>query len=143
MLRSLVLLLALCAVPVAAQQSLSSLTAEDARALQAAGEIVLIDIRQPEEWREIGVAEGAVRISMAHPEGGPGFLRDLLAAVGDDTDAAVVLICRTGNRTSQVVPALQRWGFTRVYHIPEGMLGSSFGPGWIRAGLPVEDCAHC
>ncbi|MGY6555483.1 MAG: rhodanese-like domain-containing protein [Wenzhouxiangella sp.] len=119
------------------------LTASEARALFETGEIVLIDIRQPEEWRELGVPEGAVRISMAHPEGGEGFLRDLLAAVEDDMDAPIVLICRTGNRSSQVVPALQRWGFTQVYHVPEGMLGSRYGPGWIRSGLPIDDCSHC
>lgn len=130
-------------LPASAQYALPSLTAADAQARQERGDIVLVDIRQPEEWRQTGVAEGAIRISMGHPEGGEGFLRDLLAAVGDDRDAPVVLICRTGNRTSQVVPALQQWGFSRVYHIPEGMLGSQFGPGWIRSGLPVEDCSAC
>jgi len=142
-LRILTLLIALCSLPVAAQNALPSLTASDARALQEAGEIVLIDIRQPEEWRQTGVAEGSFRISMGHPEGGQGFLRDVLSAVDGNTDAALVLICRTGNRTSQVVPALQQWGFTRIHHIPEGMLGSGYGPGWIRSGLPVEDCTHC
>lgn len=125
------------------QSTSPNLTATEARALFEAGEVVLIDIRQPEEWRELGVPQGAVRISMAHPQGGEGFLRDLMAAVDDNMDAPIVLICRTGNRTSQVVPALQRWGFTQVYHVPEGMLGSRFGPGWIRSGLPVEDCSHC
>ncbi len=143
MFRLFAVLIALWALPVAAQNALPSLTAADARALQEAGEIVLIDIRQPEEWRQTGVAEGAFRVSMGHPEGGQGFLRDVLAAVGGDSDATLVLICRTGNRTSQVVPALQQWGFTRVYHVPEGMLGSHSGAGWIRAGLPVEDCSAC
>ncbi len=143
MFRFAIVLTLLWALPIAAQNALPSLTAVDARALQEAGEVVLIDIRQPEEWRDIGVPEGAVRVSMGHPEGGQGFLRDVLAAVEGNTDAALVLICRTGNRTSQVVPALQQWGFTRIYHVPEGMLGSSFGPGWIRSGLPVEDCSAC
>ncbi|MFP4278278.1 MAG: rhodanese-like domain-containing protein [Wenzhouxiangella sp.] len=126
-----------------AQTSLPSLSAEDARALQESGDLVLIDIRQPEEWRETGMAQGAVGVSMMHPEGGQGFLRDVLAAVDGDTDAAIALICRTGNRTSQVVPALMQWGFTRVYHIPEGMVGSRFGPGWIPGGLPMEGCTSC
>ena len=126
-----------------AQSASPHLTATEARAMFEAGELVLIDIRQPEEWRELGVPQGAVRISMAHPQGGEGFLRDLMTAVDDNMDTPIALICRTGNRTSQVMPALQNWGFTRVYHVPEGMLGSRFGPGWIRSGLPVEDCSHC
>lgn len=125
------------------QTGSSNLTAAEARALFEAGEIVLIDIRQPEEWRALGVPAGAERISMAHPQGREGLLRELLAAVDDDMDAPIVLICRTGNRTRQLVPTLQRWGFTQVYHVPEGMLGSRFGPGWIRSGLPIEDCSHC
>ena len=127
----------------AAQFGPPSMTPADARALQESGEIVLVDIRQPEEWRQTGIPEGAVTVSMGHPEGGQGFLRDLLAAVDGDTDAKVVLICRTGNRTSQVVPALQQWGFTQVYHVSQGMLGNQSGPGWMRAGLPVEDCTTC
>ena len=70
-------------LPASAQNALPSLAAADAQARQERGDIVLVDIRQPEEWRQTGVAEGAVRISMGHPEGGEGFLRDLLAAVGD------------------------------------------------------------
>lgn len=142
MSRVLALICLLCSLPLAAQAQ-PSMTASEARALQEAGEIVLIDIRQPAEWRQTGVAQGAVRVSMGHPEGGQGFVRDVLAAVDGNTDAALVLICRTGNRSSQVLPALQELGFKRVYHIPEGMLGSSHGPGWIGSGLPVEDCSQC
>ncbi len=126
-----------------AQTTLPSMTASEARELQQSGELVLIDIRQPEEWRETGMPQGSVGVSMAHPEGGQGFLRDVLAAVGGDTDASIALICRTGNRTSQVLPALQRWGFTDVHHIPEGVAGSSFGAGWIPSGLPLQDCTDC
>lgn len=143
MYRFLALLAFSWAVPLAAQNALPSLSASEARALQEQEAIVLIDIRQPEEWRQTGMPEGSVGVSMAHPEGGQGFLRDVLAAVDGDTDAAIAVICRTGNRTSQVVPALQQWGFTRIYHIPEGMLGSRFGAGWIPSGLPVEACDQC
>jgi len=130
-------------MPTHAQTTLPSMTASEARELQQSGELVLIDIRQPEEWRETGMPQGSVGVSMAHPEGGQGFLRDVLAAVGGDTDESIALICRTGNRTSQVLPALQRWGFTDVHHIPEGVAGSSYGAGWIPSGLPLQDCTDC
>lgn len=126
-----------------AQTNLPSMTATEARELQQSGQLVVIDIRQPEEWRETGMPEGAVGVSMMHPEGSQGFLRDVLAAVSGDTDASIALICRTGNRTSQVLPALQQWGFSDVHHIPEGVAGSSFGPGWIPSGLPLQACTDC
>ena len=52
----------------------------------------------------------------------------------------IALICRTGNRTTQVQRYLQGQGFTNVYNVKEGMAGSGAGPGWIKRGLPVESC---
>jgi rhodanese-related sulfurtransferase len=104
---------------------------------------VLIDIRQPEEWRETGMAPDAIGISMRHPGGADGFITDLLEAVNGDRDASIVLICRTGNRTAQVAEFLRERGFGNVRHVGEGMLGSRHGPGWIHSGLPVEACAVC
>ncbi len=129
--------------PASAQSELPGLSPSEAHALHQAGEIVLIDIRQPEEWRQTGVAEGAIQVSMNHPDGGEGFVRDVLQAVDNDTDAPVVVICRTGNRTSQLVPALRQLGFSRVYHVPQGMVGNASGSGWIDTDLPVEDCTAC
>jgi len=34
-------------------------------------------------------------------------------------------------------------GFTQVYNVKEGMVGSTAGPGWLKRGLPVERCAQC
>jgi rhodanese-related sulfurtransferase len=38
---------------------------------------------------------------------------------------------------------LREAGFTQVYNIKEGMMGSSAGPGWIARGLPLEACGGC
>jgi rhodanese-related sulfurtransferase len=53
------------------------------------------------------------------------------------------LICRTGNRTTQVQAWLARQGYTNVYNVKEGMAGSRAGPGWIARGLPLEPCRAC
>ncbi|HRQ57858.1 MAG TPA: rhodanese-like domain-containing protein [Azoarcus taiwanensis] len=137
---SLVLALALTA---AADERSGNLTAEQAFALAEAGEVTLIDIRRPDEWRQTGVAKGVRTINMLHPQGMPGFAREVYAAVGNDLDAPIVLICRTGNRTSRLQPILTEMGFTNVRHVPEGMVGSRSGPGWIARGLPVEACQIC
>lgn len=117
------------------------MSAPDAAAAVAAGKITLIDIRTPPEWKQTGVATGAKRLNMLHPQGAPGFASQLLAEVDGDRNAPIALICRTGNRTTQVQLYLQSVGFTRVYNVKEGMAGSSAGPGWIKRGLAIETCA--
>jgi rhodanese-related sulfurtransferase len=116
------------------------LAAPDAAAAVAAGKITLIDIRTPPEWKETGVAKGANLINMLHPQGAPGFTSALLEKVKGDKSAPIALICRTGNRTTQVQRYLQSQGFTQVYNVKEGMAGSAAGPGWLKRGLPVETC---
>ena len=119
------------------------LSAAEAYERARSGAVKLIDIRRPEEWRATGVAEGAERINMLHPQGAVGFAREVLDTVGGDLDAPIVLICRTGNRTARVQSVLTQMGFTNVAHVPEGMLGSRGTPGWIARGLPVDPCALC
>ena len=116
------------------------MAAPDAAAAVAAGKITLIDIRTPPEWKETGVAKGASLINMLHPQGAPGFTNALLDKVKGDKNAPIALICRTGNRTTQVQRYLQSQGFTQVYNVKEGMAGSAAGPGWLKRGLPVETC---
>ena len=107
------------------------------------GKVTLIDIRTPPEWKETGVAPGAALINMLHPQGTPGFLDAVLQKVGGNRTAPIALICRTGNRTTQVQRFLQAQGFTQVYNVTEGMSGSRAGPGWLARKLPVESCNVC
>lgn len=104
-----------------------------------AGELILIDIRRPEEWRQTGVAQGALRLDMRDPK----FVDVLLEKSGGRMDAPIGLICRTGNRTTAVQKALLGMGFKQIYNVREGMAGSAAGPGWLKRGLPVEPCARC
>lgn len=120
-----------------------SLSAPEAHARVTAGTITLIDIRRPEEWRQTGVAEGAKRINMEHPEGLIGFLREVAREVKGDADAPIALICRTGNRTTKLQEIMHEVGFRNVYNVKEGMIGSAAGPGWKARGLPVDPCAAC
>ena len=120
-----------------------TVSADVAYAELQAGNIVLVDIRRPQEWRQTGVAQGAMRIDMLHPKGLQGFAQALYASVGQDLNAPIVLICRTGNRTSQLQPILKQAGFTNIRHVPEGMVGSRAGAGWIKRGLPVDPCLNC
>ncbi|NDP48911.1 MAG: rhodanese-like domain-containing protein [Sulfuriferula multivorans] len=120
-----------------------NLSAPEAYALVEAGNMTLIDIRRPEEWRQTGVAKDARRINMEHPDGLIAFLRQIAVEVKGDANAPIGLICRTGNRTTQIQKVMQEVGFTNVYNIKEGMIGSAAGPGWKTRGLPVEPCPNC
>lgn len=119
------------------------MNAQQAYDAARSGKVTLIDIRTPPEWKETGVAPGATLINMLHPQGTSGFLNAVLQKVGGDKTAPLALICRTGNRTSQVQRFLQSEGFTHVYNVREGMVGSSAGPGWLARKLPVDACSVC
>jgi len=114
------------------------ISAPDAWGLAERGELTIVDVRTPREWRQTGVAAGALEINMQQPRGVEGFVDKVLAAVDGNRSAPLGLICRTGNRSGQVQAVLRNAGFTQVYNIPEGMAGSRAGPGWLRRDLPVE-----
>lgn len=141
--RLLALSLALLATAVMPLAHAQEMSAPDALEAARAGKITLIDIRTPGEWRQTGVAPGATRINMLHPQGAAGFLDEVLAKVGGDKAAPIALICRTGNRTTQVQRFLKAQGFTQVYNVREGMAGSDAGPGWLARRLPVDSCSSC
>ena len=128
---------ALTLTPAVAATSLE-MSAPDALAQLKAGKLILVDIRTPQEWQQTGVAQGAVRLDMQHPKGAPGFTDDLLKLTKGDKNAPIALICRTGNRTTQVQRYLEAQGFTQVINVREGMAGSAAGPGWLRRGLPLQ-----
>jgi rhodanese-related sulfurtransferase len=141
----ILLLLAFMATPLTgcSMESGPELSAPDAFARAERGELTLIDIRTPPEWRQTGTGQGAYRVDMRHPQGTKGFVGEVLALVGGDRSAPVGLICRTGNRSGHMQRALMAEGFTNVYNVKEGMVGSGAGPGWVRRGLPVEPCSTC
>lgn len=136
--RAIALLVSLTLVTGLAGAS-STMSAAEALAKTRAGEITLIDIRTPSEWRQTGIADGALTIDMTRKT----FVQEVLSAVDGDMNAPIVLICRTGNRTGYTLKALEKLGFTNVSHVAEGMAGSAAGPGWIRRGLPTESCRTC
>lgn len=129
-----------CAVSASSLAS-GEISAAEAHAGAKAGKFRLIDIRTPQEWRQTGIAPGAAQIDFYR--GPDAMVQEILQLVGGDKNAPIALICRTGNRTTQAQRFLQENGFTQVLNVKEGMAGSSAGPGWLRQGLPVENCMKC
>lgn len=98
-----------------------------------AGEITLVDIRRPDEWARTGVPQGGLPLDMRRPD----FTDALSAEVSGATDSPIALICARGVRSRGLAARLRKAGFTRIIDVPEGMLGSGAGPGWVKRGLPV------
>lgn len=135
--------LLLLSINACSQNAGPTLSAPDAYAQAQAGALTLVDIRRPDEWRQTGVARGALQINMVHPQGTPGFVQALARVTGGDKDAPIALICRTGNRTRYMQQELLKAGYTQVYNVDEGMAGSDAGPGWLARGLPLDACQRC
>lgn len=93
-------------------------------ALSADKNAQLVDVREPSEWAETGVPEGAVLVSLG----------DLEAQAGSQLSAAdpVYVICRSGNRSQTGSDILVGLGFAEVHNVDGGVNE------WVAAGLPVE-----
>ena len=118
---------------IGADISAGALSVQDAHAQAVTGDIFLIDIRRPDEWARTGVGEGAIALDMRRDD----FTDELLKITGGDTGASVALICARGVRSRKMASRLSQAGFTKIIDVPEGMLGSGAGPGWLRSKLPV------
>lgn len=116
-----------------AEITADALSVGDAHEKSVAGDIVLIDIRRPDEWARTGIGEGAQPLDMRRDD----FTDELLKITAGRTDTPVALICARGVRSRKMTARLTEAGFTRIIDVPEGMLGSGAGPGWLRAKLPV------
>ena len=105
-----------------------------AHQLASSGEILLIDIRRPDEWQATGSPASGHRLDMRRDD----FTEALLELTGGARDARVALICARGVRSSRLTNQLVAAGFTNIIDVPEGMFGSGAGPGWLNEGLPVD-----
>ncbi|NWG21621.1 MAG: rhodanese-like domain-containing protein [Chloroflexi bacterium] len=92
------------------------------RALQGRDDVVLLDVREPEEYAA-GHIPGVRLIPMGEV---PARLNEIPA------DRTVIVTCRSGNRSGQITDLLRRNGFTRVHNMQGGILA------WQQAGFPVE-----
>lgn len=97
-----------------------------------AGRVLLVDVRRPDEWAKTGVAEGAVPIDLRRED----FTHAVADARASDSQP-VAVICARGVRSRRMTIRLDEAGIAPIVDIPEGMLGSRAGPGWLERGLPV------
>lgn len=125
---------ALMTSPATANE-LQLISAPDALEKSRSGEMILLDVRTPQEWAKSGIGEGAAAINLYDPALG----EKLLALVEDDRTAPIALICHSGVRSARLAHAMMGAGFTQVYSVGEGMYGSQDGPGWLKRGLALDE----
>lgn len=99
--------------PEVGPETVAELNAEDA--------IAVIDVREAWEYQEGHIA-GATLIPL-------GSLADRTDEI--PTDKPVILVCRSGNRSSRAYRYLAEEGFDNIHNMTGGMLG------WEAAGLDV------
>lgn len=118
----------------AANAEIAKMTPDVAREMALAGEIVLIDIRRPEEWAETGVPDVALLLDMTSKD----FLAKLTAIRLQSPDITLAFSCRTGNRSNYVTGELEKLGFSGLIDVIGGMSGSRADKGWAKRGLPIR-----
>lgn len=123
--------------PVSAQDATPNgveiMTSDVAYEAAKSGDIILVDIRRPDEWQATGIGEGAVALDMREES----FVNSLVSLRETYPDKLIALICRTGNRSGNVVSVLAGQNFPGLVDVSEGMVGGRNGPGWLARGLPI------
>jgi rhodanese-related sulfurtransferase len=123
--RSLVLLLTF--VSLASAADIQKISPADAAKLVADGKAVLVDVREPAEWSETGVAAPAVLLPKSDFDGGQKEWKPFLEK---NKGKEIILYCRSGKRAGVVAAALAEKG---VKVANAGGLKD-----WTAAGLPVR-----
>ena len=107
------------------------------------GQVTIIDIRRPDEWRKTGIPTGAERATVRFSQGAAVFLRRIAKLTNGDKTKPIALICAAGVRSKHASRLLRNRGYSQVMDISEGMLGNAKGIGWLGRDLPVSRCDGC
>jgi len=127
------LLLAVTSSAALAFNEAVDLKTQQAYTMMQENKLVLVDVRTEPEWRNTGIAKGALPISMLDKD----FIAKILKIRADNPGKAIAFICASGRRSSIVQSELSRRGIENLWSVYGGMTGSSDAKGWIADGLPV------
>ena len=115
-------------------QAGESMSPTDALKQVEAGEMILLDIRTPQEWKQTGIASVAIPLTMHSKE----FLAGFKKVVENNPGKKIGIICATGGRTQWLQAELAKRGLAPVIDVSEGMMGNKKGPGWIARGMEIK-----
>ncbi len=100
---------------------------------------LFIDVRTTNEYKRAH-AKGAKLVPLYDEIDGKiepnnNLIKKIEYLANDDYDRAIVVICRSGHRSSKVASMLVKAGFSKVYNVVGGFLTRG---GWLDYRLPVE-----
>ncbi|MCB1106010.1 MAG: rhodanese-like domain-containing protein [Opitutaceae bacterium] len=101
--------------------------AQDAADRVKAGTAVLVDVREPAEWADSGVAAPAALLSLSDLRGERTQWKTFLE---QNKDKELILYCRSGNRSGIAANILEKEGFK--------VANAGGFKHWAGAGLPVR-----
>ncbi len=109
---------------------LKNLDPEQVEVLQKNGALI-IDIRTVKEWQSTGIIPDSKRLQFFDPQGkfdAETWVKEL-NQVKSSPDQPVILVCRSGNRSSMVGNFLtQKLGMKNIFHLQNGITS------WIKSG---------
>ncbi len=114
-----------------AKGRIENLTVEQVAAEIAAGDAVLVDLREPEELTANGKIPGSLNV----PRGMLEFRADPTSSYHQeplDPSKRVIVHCAAGGRSALAAATLQDMGYERVAHLEGGFNA------WKQAGHPTE-----
>ncbi len=108
--------------------AIDKIDASEAHLAQCAGELFIIDVRDPDEWAKTGVPQGGHRLSVSDKN----FTETVKSLLKGHETVPVALSCESGFRSSKAGKALHKVGVTNLKIVDGGLQL------WLAAGLPVE-----
>ncbi|HUR59232.1 MAG TPA: rhodanese-like domain-containing protein [Opitutaceae bacterium] len=127
LLRPFVALLATAAFVAAAETPKPKMAPAEAAKLVAAGKAVLVDVREPSEWKSTGVAAPAVLLPKSDFDGDQKQWKEFLAK---NQGKQIITYCASGRRSGMIAAALEEKG------VKTANVGGF--KDWTEAGLPVR-----
>ena len=121
-------LLASLTLAVAANAAeIPTVTPAEAASRAATGKAILVDVREPAEWAETGVAAPAVLLPMSDLNGERKLWKPFLEK---NAGKEIILYCRSGNRSGKVAEKLSAEG--------QKVANAGAFKDWTAAGLPTR-----
>ena len=120
-----------------------AVTPAEAQALRDAGVARIVDVRTPEEYRDVGHLADTPLVVWPR-NGSPEDVARFVDQVTEKYQPAdtLLFLCRSGVRSHYAAHVLAQAGFEHAYNVLEGFEGAVPGQGWRAAGLPWTGPGH-
>ena len=133
-LKSIFFVLSLLITPSLFADGLGQLNPEQLQSLQQTQNALVVDVRTAAEWQASGIIPNSQKLQGVDSNGkfdADKWLSDL-QKLKSSAEQPVILVCRSGNRSSKIGEILAQHGEKNIYHLSNGIQG------WIQSGLPVK-----